>query len=384
MTEPAEPASASAGWSVLLKARLESLAHEWSQMTAHPVLVGSAREKALATLIRDLIPRRYEVLDGTIALVDENDAPVKVDDQLDLMIVDTWRYPTLLRAGATAVVLPEAVRAVIEVKSTLTSPLAARPKSRGEEDEDSRRGRLAAKVASKKSTSFLSALRQLGAVMQHKSPEHVGPIPRVLFAYSGLKDAASLASWLDDVVEVRKSPTKLQGQAQDAQLLAAAALPDLIAVLNGGLCAERKGGVFHVHQLDPAQALAVVLQKVLNRVTVEADDVVPPGPAQATPSASRNEPEAPLLAMDEDDPGGEAPDEGPLEDREDGQPPKPAAPTRGLEASSHGEDGDLTGGYLYVPQLRVMGTLTAFLGAPDLDSRTAEASSNVSDQPEVS
>lgn len=101
----------------LLYRRMLAQANLVAALSDHPTLVGSSRERALAELLRELIPRRYEVLSGTVLL--ESGRRHVRSPQIDLMIVDTFDYPAVLRAGDIAVVPPEAIRAVIEVKSDL-------------------------------------------------------------------------------------------------------------------------------------------------------------------------------------------------------------------------------------------------------------------------
>jgi hypothetical protein len=67
---------------------------------------------------RGLVPRRSEVLSG--AIVETVDGKIsKASSQLDVIVVDTFEYPTLLRTGDLAIVLPDSVRVVVEAKSDL-------------------------------------------------------------------------------------------------------------------------------------------------------------------------------------------------------------------------------------------------------------------------
>jgi hypothetical protein len=105
----------------LLRRRMQAQADMFAAVTSHPTLIGSGREEALAELLRQLLPRRLELLSGTIAIFDAEGIPERSTHQIDLIIADTLDYPTLLRVGGIAVVLPPAVRALIEVKSDLRS-----------------------------------------------------------------------------------------------------------------------------------------------------------------------------------------------------------------------------------------------------------------------
>jgi len=81
----------------------------------HTGTVGSYREGLLRSLLRQIVPQQYEVSTGFL----EN-----CPRQLDIIIWDAHRYGALFRDGDIVVVPPAAVRAVIEVKTTLgTGPL---------------------------------------------------------------------------------------------------------------------------------------------------------------------------------------------------------------------------------------------------------------------
>ncbi|KAB0325497.1 hypothetical protein LSO07_18050 [Janthinobacterium sp. PLB04] len=81
----------------------------------HTGTVGSYREGLLRSLLRQVVPQQYEVSTGFL----EN-----CPRQLDIIIWDAHRYGALFRDGDIVVVPSAAVRAVIEVKTTLgTQPL---------------------------------------------------------------------------------------------------------------------------------------------------------------------------------------------------------------------------------------------------------------------
>lgn len=83
------------------------------QLSSHPVITGSSREFIVKNLLETFVPRRYEFLSGTIIAKNKNNR------QADLMLVDTWEYPTVYREGSIAVCLPDSIRAIIESKSSL-------------------------------------------------------------------------------------------------------------------------------------------------------------------------------------------------------------------------------------------------------------------------
>jgi hypothetical protein len=82
------------------------------RLIGHGPTVGNEREELLRALIERHVPRRFHVATGFIE---------GSDRQLDILIYDQVDYAPLFRAGNLVVVPVEAVRALIEVKSTLTS-----------------------------------------------------------------------------------------------------------------------------------------------------------------------------------------------------------------------------------------------------------------------
>ena len=108
-----------AGLPQLLRQRLRAQADLLAAFTAHPALVGAGRENALTELFRQFLPRRLEILEGTVAIVDENQRPTRSTHQLDMIVADTMDFPTLMRAGNIGVLASQSVRAVMEVESDL-------------------------------------------------------------------------------------------------------------------------------------------------------------------------------------------------------------------------------------------------------------------------
>lgn len=103
----------------LLAARFQTQAQMVAALTDHPVLVGTGRENAVGALLQEFLPRRFEVLSGIIAQLDGDGRPRRAGDQADILVADTLDFPVLLRMEATAVVVPDSARAIIEVKSNL-------------------------------------------------------------------------------------------------------------------------------------------------------------------------------------------------------------------------------------------------------------------------
>lgn len=96
--------------------------------------LGNYKERLLADLLKTVVPKQFEVATGFVLFPSEEDhssisqfrdrlnssgfVPSK---QCDVIIFDSFNYPVVFRDGGFVVVRPEAVRAVIEVKSTLSS-----------------------------------------------------------------------------------------------------------------------------------------------------------------------------------------------------------------------------------------------------------------------
>jgi hypothetical protein len=105
--------------SQLLWRRMRAQADLFAALTAHPTLVGEGRQDALAELLRQVMPGRFEVLSGTVALLDDDQQAMRSTRQIDIIVTDTMDFPTLMRSGNVAVVLAQSVQAAIEVKSNL-------------------------------------------------------------------------------------------------------------------------------------------------------------------------------------------------------------------------------------------------------------------------
>lgn len=91
---------------------LEESANRIAQIIGHGGVVGSYREDLLRILIQRHIPQRFHAATG---FIEGN------PKQLDIVIYDQIDYAPLFRADDLVVVPSEAVRAIIEVKSNLTT-----------------------------------------------------------------------------------------------------------------------------------------------------------------------------------------------------------------------------------------------------------------------
>lgn len=90
---------------------LTSYSERIRHLIRHTSSVGTYRENLLQSLLRKHLPERYHVATGFI---------YGCDRQIDVVIYDRIDYAPIFREGDLVVVPPEAVRAIIEVKTNLT------------------------------------------------------------------------------------------------------------------------------------------------------------------------------------------------------------------------------------------------------------------------
>jgi len=103
--------------------------------SAHYPSLGSYKERLLVETIRTYLPKSVEVGTGFVMFpLEENDPPggpeyhdplnkssFTVSRQCDIIIYDATHYPVVFRDGEFVIVRPEAVRAIIEVKGSLSN-----------------------------------------------------------------------------------------------------------------------------------------------------------------------------------------------------------------------------------------------------------------------
>ncbi|KKA46002.1 hypothetical protein WN56_02505 [Salinivibrio sp. KP-1] len=85
----------------------------------HWLSVGNYKEELLRNLLRNLLPKKYEVSTGFILSLDQNGNELKSKQQ-DIIIWNSNEFSAIFRDDEFVIVPPEACQAVIEVKSTLT------------------------------------------------------------------------------------------------------------------------------------------------------------------------------------------------------------------------------------------------------------------------
>lgn len=91
---------------------LSALSERIRRLVRHSGTVGTYREGLLKSLLRRHLPERYHVATGFV---------LGCPRQVDVLIYDRIDYAPIFREDDLVVVPPQSVRAVIEVKTTLTS-----------------------------------------------------------------------------------------------------------------------------------------------------------------------------------------------------------------------------------------------------------------------
>ncbi|WP_421234649.1 DUF6602 domain-containing protein [Aeromonas enteropelogenes] len=86
----------------------------------HWLSVGNYKEELLRCLLKQLLPKKYEVSTGFILSLDGDGNQIKSKQQ-DIIIWNSNEYAAIFRDGDFVIIPPEACRALIEVKSTLTN-----------------------------------------------------------------------------------------------------------------------------------------------------------------------------------------------------------------------------------------------------------------------
>lgn len=87
-------------------------------IVGHPTTSGDYHEEILRTVLRNFLSKRFSVKKGFIYA-----GPDKVSKQIDLMVIDENSPAAyIFQEGDFAVVMPQAVVAVMEVKTTLNAP----------------------------------------------------------------------------------------------------------------------------------------------------------------------------------------------------------------------------------------------------------------------
>lgn len=230
-----------------LRQRLVAQAELFAGLSSHTTITGTGRERALADLLREVLPRRLEVLSGVVARTDGG-APAKSARQVDLLIVDTHDFPVLARSGDLAVVLPDSVRAMVEIKTRVS----------GEAELREAIGQLAeSRSECTTGQSWYSAL----------------------FSYTYPESSEKLREGLAGLIATREEnkiklldrglpPERWKELEAQVSLLSAPYLPDLIVSEKGAIAAKMQG-VYRFFRCDDGHAAVVLLCEILTAVTAE-------------------------------------------------------------------------------------------------------------------
>lgn len=213
----------------LLSARFRAQAQMIAALTDHPVLIGTGRESAFGALLQELLPRRFEVLTGVVAQLDEKGRPRRTGAQADVIVADTLDFPVLLRVGTTAVVVPDSVRAVVEVKSTLTRPPGTTGSAATGDAEEAGEA-----ISAGDAQTFLDALLQIGK-LRLAIPDGGRGVFTVLFSYNAPVYPKRLREWLALSLAARGT---FEPGTPEASALTRFALPDLILSVSGAMASK--------------------------------------------------------------------------------------------------------------------------------------------------
>ena len=99
-------------FSATIAGELESLSERIRYIIEHGPSVGTYRENLLQNCLKKHLPERYHIATGFI---------LGLSNQIDILIYDSIDYAPVFREGDLVIVPPESVRAVIEVKTKITS-----------------------------------------------------------------------------------------------------------------------------------------------------------------------------------------------------------------------------------------------------------------------
>lgn len=86
----------------------------------HWLSVGDYKESMLRDLLKNVIPKKFEVSTGFVVAATKEGKPIK-SKQIDILIWDSTNYAPIFRDKDFVIVPPEACKAIIEVKGKLTS-----------------------------------------------------------------------------------------------------------------------------------------------------------------------------------------------------------------------------------------------------------------------
>lgn len=236
-----------------LRQRLVAQAELFAALSSHKTITGTCREQALANLLREVLPRRLEVLSGVVARVDGG-KPAQSARQVDLIIADTHDFPVLARSGDLAVVLPDSVRAMVEVKTQVSG-----------------------------ADQLFKAVKQLAESRYECNPEHRWY--SALFSYTYPESSKKLREALKSLIDDRGAKEKELEQPElpsdkrkalqaDVSLFRGSYLPDLIVSDKGDIAIKTTNSAtsnaYRFYECKAgSHAVVVLVSELLTAVTTE-------------------------------------------------------------------------------------------------------------------
>lgn len=231
----------------LLVQRLRSQAELLKSLTKHPTLVGSGREGAFRDLVREMIPRRFEVLEGTVAgPISNTGKPSRSSRQVDCMLVDTFTYPTLLRSGNLAVVLHQAVRAIVELKG------------------------LVFEIKGTQADAFRRMLVQVGSLKDELALDDT--VLTALLVFDDNVTLPDLRNWLEAAITYRNGLLASNTANEDRDALSTGMLPQYIITSSGLLVEKQVHAAYLFYELDPHSAIVFLLASLLRVASLTRED----------------------------------------------------------------------------------------------------------------
>ncbi|MBN8586502.1 MAG: hypothetical protein J0M37_15540 [Ignavibacteria bacterium] len=96
---------------IAIKDRVRNLIDHWGEE-------GKYKEAILKTVIKRFLPEKYSIVSGFVVRQTDERGKHEPSPQIDIIVYDN-SYPTMFKEGDFAIVTPDSVKAIIEVKANL-------------------------------------------------------------------------------------------------------------------------------------------------------------------------------------------------------------------------------------------------------------------------
>lgn len=96
----------------LMETQLSARSKTLATLVSHGTSIGTVNEIALGSLLRSYVPKRFEIGSGFVLSDDDT-----LSKQVDILIYNAQDFPPLFREDDLVVICPEALHAVIEIKT---------------------------------------------------------------------------------------------------------------------------------------------------------------------------------------------------------------------------------------------------------------------------